>query len=77
VGYLWKRHVVYESRPHSFIITLGIQLYMIPKVVTHTAISLIFVNQCSKVNSQTEKLVFFVIHDHSKHKVTTTSMVST
>jgi hypothetical protein len=28
--YLWKCHVLYESRPHSVIITLGRQLYMIP-----------------------------------------------
>jgi hypothetical protein len=30
--YLWKHHVVYESRPHSVIITLGRQLYRIPEV---------------------------------------------
>jgi hypothetical protein len=30
--YLWKQHVVYESRPHSVIITLGRQLYKIPEV---------------------------------------------
>jgi hypothetical protein len=29
-SYLWKQHVVYDSRPHSVIITLGRQLYMIP-----------------------------------------------
>jgi hypothetical protein len=28
--YLWKHHVVYESRPRSVIITLGRQLYRIP-----------------------------------------------
>jgi hypothetical protein len=28
--YLWKHHVVYESRPRSVNITLGRQLYMIP-----------------------------------------------
>jgi hypothetical protein len=28
--YLWKIHVVYESRPRSVIITLGRQLYRIP-----------------------------------------------
>jgi hypothetical protein len=28
--YSWKQHVVYESRPHSVIITLGRQLCMIP-----------------------------------------------
>ena len=30
--YLWKRHVVYESKPRSVIITLGRQLYRIPEV---------------------------------------------
>jgi hypothetical protein len=28
--YLWKRHVVYESRPHVVIITLGNKMYRIP-----------------------------------------------
>jgi hypothetical protein len=28
--YLWKHHVVYESRPRSVIITLGRKLYRIP-----------------------------------------------
>jgi hypothetical protein len=28
--YLWKQHVVYESRPRSVIITLGRELYRIP-----------------------------------------------
>jgi hypothetical protein len=50
-SYLWKRHVVYESRPHSVIITLGRQLYRIPKVALPTAISLILAKQCSKVIS--------------------------
>jgi hypothetical protein len=60
--YLWKRHVVYESRPHNVIITLGSQLYSIPKVVPPTTISLISAKQCSKVISQTMKFVFLVIH---------------
>jgi hypothetical protein len=49
--YLWKRHVVYESRPHSVIITLGRQLYRIPEVAPPTTISLISAKQCSKVIS--------------------------
>jgi hypothetical protein len=40
--YLWKCHVVYESRPCIVIITLGRQLYNIPEVAPPTAISLIF-----------------------------------
>jgi hypothetical protein len=34
--YMWKRHVVYESRPCSVIVNLGGQLYMISKVVLTT-----------------------------------------
>jgi hypothetical protein len=40
--YLWKRHVVYESRPRSFIITLNRKLYRIPEAVPPSAISLIY-----------------------------------
>jgi hypothetical protein len=75
--YLWKRHVVYESIPRRVIITLGRQLYKIPEVTLPTAIFLISSKQCSKVISQTRKFIFFVIHAHSKQKVTTTSMAST
>jgi hypothetical protein len=35
--YMWKCHVVYESRPRSVIITLGGQLYRITEVVPTTA----------------------------------------
>jgi hypothetical protein len=28
--YMWKFHVMYESRPHNVLITLGRQLYKIP-----------------------------------------------
>jgi hypothetical protein len=31
--YMWRRHVVYESRPRSVIVTLGCHPYMIPEVV--------------------------------------------
>jgi hypothetical protein len=34
--YLWKHHVVYESRTHSVIITLGRKLYRIPEVALPT-----------------------------------------
>jgi hypothetical protein len=64
--YLWKRHVVYESRPHSVIITLGRQLYNIPEVVSPTTISLISAKKWSNVISQTGKSIFFVIHAHNK-----------
>jgi hypothetical protein len=75
--YFWKRHVVYESRCRSVIITLGRQLYKIPEVAPPTTISLISTKQCSKVISQTGKFIFFVISAHSKHKVVATFMAST
>jgi hypothetical protein len=49
-------HVVYESRPHSVIITLGRQLYRIPEVASPTAISLISAKQCKKVISRLRNL---------------------
>jgi hypothetical protein len=39
--YLWKHHVVYDSRPHSVIITLNRKFYRIPEAVPASAISLI------------------------------------
>jgi hypothetical protein len=75
--YLWKQHVVYESRPYSVIITLRRKLYRIAKVAPPTNIYLISSNQCSKVISHTEKFIFFVIRARSKQKVTVTSVTST
>jgi hypothetical protein len=72
--YLWKCHVVYESRSHSVIITLDRKLYKIPKVVTPISISLIYAKMCQKVISQTRKFFFFMIHTQSEQKVATTSM---
>jgi hypothetical protein len=75
--YLWKRHVVYESRPRRGIITLNKKLYRIPEVVPPSVISLISAKQCRKVISQTGKFVFFVIHSQNERKITATSKVST
>jgi hypothetical protein len=47
--YLWKHHVVYDSRPHSVIITLKRKLYRTPKEVPPSAISLISAKKCMKV----------------------------
>jgi hypothetical protein len=74
--YLWKRHVVYESRPRSVIITLNKKLYRIPEAVPPSAISLISAKKCRKVISQMGKFVFFVIRSQNKRKITTTSRVS-
>jgi hypothetical protein len=43
--YTWKQHDVYESMPRSFIITLGYQIYKVPKVLPKIAVSLINVKQ--------------------------------
>jgi hypothetical protein len=64
--YLWKRHVVYESRPRSVIITLNRKLYRIPEAVPPSAISLISAKKCRKVISQMGKFVFFMIHSQNK-----------
>jgi hypothetical protein len=45
--YMWKRHVVYESRPRSVIVTLGAHLYRIPEVV----LTIVSTQQCNKVVS--------------------------
>jgi hypothetical protein len=74
--YLWKCHVVYESRPHSVIITLNRKLYMILEAVPPSVISLISTKQCRKVISQTGKFIFFVICSQNKRKITATSKVS-
>jgi hypothetical protein len=49
--YLWKRHVLYDSRPCSFVITLNRKLYRIPEEVPPSAIYLISAKKCRKVIS--------------------------
>jgi len=73
--YLWKPHVVYESRPHSsIIIILNRKLYMIPEVGPPSAISLISAKKCMKVIFQVGNFVFFMIPSESERKVVDTSM---
>jgi hypothetical protein len=55
--YMWKGHVVYESRPHSVIVSLGGHLYRIPEVVPTTVPP----KKCCKVVSHTAKFSFFTI----------------
>jgi hypothetical protein len=73
---LWKRHVVYESRPHGVIITLNKKLYRIPEAVPPSDISLISANHCRNVISQTGKFVFFMILSQSDRKIAATSRAS-
>jgi len=65
-SYLWKRHVVYESRPRAVIIALGNKLYRIPEIAPPTTISLVTTKQCSKLISKTRKFVFLMIFPEGK-----------
>jgi hypothetical protein len=71
--YLWKCHVVYESRPDSVIITLNKKLYRILEAVPPSAISLISAKKYRKFISLMGKFVFFMIHSHNKRKIIATS----
>ena len=74
--YLWKCHVVYDSRPRSVIITLNRKLYRIPEAVPPSAISLISSKQCSKVISQIGKYVSFMILSKNERNIVATSRPS-
>jgi hypothetical protein len=71
--YMWKCHVVYESRPRSVNVTLGGHLYRIPEVVPTT----IPPKQCRKVLSHTAKFSFFTICSKGEQKDTATTTTST
>jgi hypothetical protein len=70
--YMWKRHVVYESRPRSVIVTLGGHLYRIPEVVPTTVPP----KKCRKVVSHTAKFSFFTICSKGEQKDTATTTAS-
>jgi hypothetical protein len=74
--YLWKCHAVYDSRPHSVIITLNMKLYRIVKAVPPNVISLISAKQCRKVIYQTGKIFFFVIRSQNKKNIIATYRLS-
>jgi hypothetical protein len=74
--YLWKRHVVYDSRPQSVIITLNKKLYRIPEAVPPSVISFIPAKKCRKVIFQMGKFVFFMIRSQNERNITSTSRVS-
>jgi hypothetical protein len=67
--YMWRRHVVYESRPRSVIVTLGGHLYRIPDVVLTT----IPPKKCRKVVSHTTTFSFFTICSKGEQKDTATT----
>jgi hypothetical protein len=64
--YLWKHHVVYESRTHNVIITLNKKLYKILEAVPPNVISLISAKKYMIFISQMRKFVFFVIHSQNE-----------
>jgi hypothetical protein len=66
---MWRCHVVYESRPHSVIVTLGGHLYRIPEVVPTTVPP----KKCRKVVSHTAKFSFFTICSKGEQKDTATT----
>jgi hypothetical protein len=66
---MWKRHVVYESRPRSVIVTLGGHLYRIPEVVS----TIVPPKMCRKVVSHTAKFSFFTICSKGEQKDTATT----
>jgi hypothetical protein len=71
--YLWKHHAVYESRPHSVIITLNRKLYKILEAIPPSDISLISSKQCRKVISQMGKFVFFEVRSQNEKNIIATS----
>jgi hypothetical protein len=70
--YMWRRHVVYESRPCSVIVTLGGHLYKIPEVVP----TIVPPKKCRKVVSHTAKFNFFTIYSKREQKDTATTTAS-
>jgi hypothetical protein len=69
---MWRRHVVYESRPRSVIVTLGGHLYRIPEVVP----TIVPPKKCRKVVSHTAKFSFFTICSKGEQKDTATTTAS-
>jgi hypothetical protein len=66
---MWKRHVVYQSRPRSVIVSLGFHLYRIPEVASN----IVPPKLCCKVVSHTTKFSFFTICSKGEHKDTATT----
>jgi hypothetical protein len=65
--YMWRRHVVYESRPRSVIVTLGGQPYRIPEEV----LTIVPTKQCHRVISHTAKFILFTTWSKEKDIATT------
>jgi len=63
---------MYESQPHTIIVTFGNNLYRIPEVPSPTTISLVTAKQCNKLISKTKKFVFLMIFPQGKKKTMAT-----
>jgi hypothetical protein len=72
-SYMWRCHVIYESRPRSIIVTLGGQLYRIPEV----APTIIPPKQCHTIISHSTKFSLFTIRSEGEQKNTATTAAST
>jgi hypothetical protein len=68
--YMWKHHLVYESRPCSVITTLGDDIYKVTEAVPKDAVSLIFRMQCRNMVSHTERFFLFMVRSEGEWKVT-------
>jgi hypothetical protein len=53
--YMWECHVIYESKPRRFIVTMGGHPYRIPEVV----LTIVPTKQCRKLISHTAKFIIF------------------
>jgi hypothetical protein len=67
--YMWRHHVVYESRCCSVIVTLGGHLYRIPEVVP----TIVPPKKCRKVVSHTTNFSVFTISSKGEQKDTSTT----
>jgi len=63
---LRKHHVLYKSRPHSVIITLGYHLYNMLEVASTIAVSLITTKQYMKAISHIGRFVLFMVQLEGK-----------
>jgi hypothetical protein len=64
--YMWKHHGVYESIPHSVIITMVGNLYMILEVFPTTTPP----KKHCKVICHTAKIILFIVCSKDEHKTT-------
>jgi hypothetical protein len=71
--YMWKFHGLYESRPGSIIITVGGELYRIPKVVLNNSPP----KEYDKVIFDTPKFILFIVCSKHAQNTTTTIAIST